>query len=183
VQPRLTLRFLVLLLLSTGMLASHGAVTCMAATHRYTGQLISLDLHNADLGDVLRLLGAFSGLNIVAAADVKGTVTMRLIDVPWDQALDVMLQLHDLAYERQGNVILVAPRQQFLTWQQERLRARQLEAQAEAVLTHIVPIHYRDAAGLQETLQQHLGHCATISVDTRTNSLIITGPPSCLGQR
>jgi type IV pilus assembly protein PilQ len=183
VHPRLTLRLLVLLALGAGLLASHGAVPCTATTHSYTGQPISLDLQNADLGDVLRLFGAFSGLNIVASAEVKGTVTVRLVDVPWDQALDVILKLHGLAYERQGNVVLVASRQQFTTWQQDRLRARQLASQAETVLTHIVPIQYRDAAGLQATLQQHFGHCATISVDTRTNSLIITGPPSCLGQR
>jgi type IV pilus assembly protein PilQ len=165
------------------LLAGNGAFPCAGATGRYTGQKISLDLHNADLGDVLRLIGAASGLNMVVAAEVKGTVTTRLVEVPWDQALDVILKLHGLAQERQGNVILIAPRAQFITQQQEWLRARQLEAQAETALTHVIPIKYRDAAELQATLQQHVGHCATISVDTPTNTLIITGTPSCLSWR
>jgi type IV pilus assembly protein PilQ len=182
-QPYLTLRLLLFLALSAGMLASHRAVTWVAATNRYTGQKISLDLQNVDLGDVLRLLSAFSGVNIMASSEVKGTVTTRLIDVPWDQALDVIVKLHGLAYERQGNVILVTSREQFITRQQQRLRARQLAAQAEAVRTQIIPIKYRDAAELQAILQRQVGPCASISVDTRTNTLIITGTPSCLGRR
>ena len=180
-QHHLTLCLLVCLALSAGLGAS--SVAWSAATSRYTGQTMSLDLQNAELGDVLRLIAEISGLNVIAGPEVKGTVTMRLVEVPWDQALEVILQLHGLAQERQGNVILIAPRQQFITQQQERLRTRQLDAQAEAVMTYIVPIKYRDAAELQATLQRQVGHCATISVDRRTNTLIITGTPSCLGRR
>jgi type IV pilus assembly protein PilQ len=173
----------VFLALSTGLLASHGAVAAAAATGRYTGQHISLDLQNADLSDVLRHIGTVSGLNIIASGEVKGTITMRLVNVPWDQALEAILKLHGLAQERQGNVILIMSRERFMAQQQEFLRAQQLETQSEAVVTHIVPIQYRDATELQETLQQHVGGCATISVDRPTNSLIITGTPSCLGRR
>jgi type IV pilus assembly protein PilQ len=180
-QPGLILRLLLCLVLSAGLGTS--SVAWSTASSRYTGQKISLDLHNAELGDVLRLIAEISGLNVIASPEVQGTVTMRLVEVPWDQALEAILKLHGLTQERQGNVILIAPRQQFITQQQERLRARQLEAQAEAVMTHIVPVKYRDAAELQATLQRQVGHCATISADTRTNTLIITGTPSCLGLR
>jgi type IV pilus assembly protein PilQ len=180
-QQGLILRLLVYLVLSACLSAS--SVAWSTASSRYTGQKISLDLQNAEIGDVLRLIAEVSGLNVIAGPEVKGTVTMRLVEVPWDQALEVMLKLHGLAQERQGNVILIAPREQFIAQQQEHLRTRQLEAQAEAVMTHIVPIKYRDAAELQATLQRQMGHCATISADTRTNTLIITGTPSCLGRR
>jgi type IV pilus assembly protein PilQ len=160
-----------------------GSVASGTTSSRYTGQKISLDVHNAEIGDVLRLMVEISGLNVIAAPEVKGTVTLRLVEVPWDQALEVMLRLHGLAQEWQGNVILIAPRQQFITQQQERLRARQLEAQAEAAVTHVVPIKYRDAAELQALLQRQVGHCATVSAEPRTNTLIITGTPSCLGRR
>jgi type IV pilus assembly protein PilQ len=183
VQPRLTVRLLVLLALSTGLLTSHGAVTWAVTTGRYTGPNISLELQNADLGDVLRHIGAVSGLNIIASGEVKGTITMRLVNVPWDQALEAILKLYGLAQERQDNVILIMSRQRFMAQEQERLRTQQLEAQAEAVITHIVPIKYRDATELQATLQQHFGGCATIAVDERTNSLLISGTPSCLGRR
>jgi type II secretory pathway component GspD/PulD (secretin) len=157
-------------------------VAAAAATGRYTGQHISLDLQNADLSDVLRHIGTVSGLNIIASGEVKGTITMRLVNVPWDQALEAILKLHGLAQERQGNVILIMSRERFMAQQQEFLRAQQLETQSEAVVTHIVPIQYRDADACSETLQQHGRLCHDL-VDRPTNSHIITGTPSCLGRR
>jgi type IV pilus assembly protein PilQ len=180
-QHGLILRLLLCLVLSAGLCASRVAWT--TASSSYTGQKISLDLQQAEIGDVFRLIADISGLNIIASPEVKGTVTVRLVEVPWDQVLEVILTLHGLVQERQDNVIFIAPREQFIAQLQERLRARQLEAQAEAVMTHIVPIKYRDATELQATLQRQVGHCATISADRRTNTLIITGPPSCLGLR
>ena len=182
-HSRLALQLLVFLALSAALLTSHGAATGTVTTGKYTGQNISLDLQNADLGDVLRHIGTVSGLNIVASGEVKGTITMRLVNVPWDQALEAILKLYSLAQERQDNVILIMSRERFMAQQQERLHTQQLEAQSEAVITHIVPIKYRDATELQVTLQQHFGGCATISVDERTNSLLISGTPACLGRR
>jgi type IV pilus assembly protein PilQ len=180
-QRRLILCLLVCLPLSARLLA--GDVAWAAASDRYTGEKISLDLNNAALADVLRLIAEVSGLNIIAAPEVQGTVTTRLVNVPWDQALDAILTLHGLVQERRGNVMVVTPRQQFIARQEERLRAQQLAAQSEAVMTQIVPIKYRDATELQATLQQHFGACATISADPHTNTLIITGTPSCLRLR
>jgi type IV pilus assembly protein PilQ len=180
-QRGLTLWLLVCLALSTQWRTS--GVPRAAAAGRYTGQPIALDLHNADLGDVLRLIAEVSGLNIIAAPEVQGTVTTRLVNVPWDQALDAILSLQGLAQERQDTVIVVAPRRQFMARQKERLRAQRLAVQSEAVMTQIVPIKYRAAAELQATLQQHLGGCARVSVEQRTNTLIITGTPSCLRLR
>jgi type IV pilus assembly protein PilQ len=180
-QRNLTLWLLVCLTLGVRLLARD--VAWAATTGRYTGQPISLDLQNAEIGDVFRLIAEVSGLNIIVAPEVQGTVTTRLINVPWDQALDAILALQGLAQERQDTVIFIAPRRQFITQQEERLRVQQLAARTEAVLTQIVPIKYRPAAELQVTLQQHLGGCATISVDQRTNTLIITGTPSCLRLR
>jgi type IV pilus assembly protein PilQ len=180
-QRGLTLWLLVCLALSRQWRAAD--VAWAAAAGRYTRQPISLDLQNAAVGDVLRLIAEVSGLNIIATPEVQGTVTTRLVNVPWDQALDAILILQGLVQERQDNVICIAPRRQFMAQQEERLRAQQLAVQSEAVMTQIVPIKYRAAAELQATLQQHLGGCATVSVDQRTNTLIITGTPSCLRLR
>jgi type IV pilus assembly protein PilQ len=150
---------------------------------RYTGQKISLDLQQADIRDVVRVLAEVSGLNIVMAPEVKGTVTARLLDVPWDQALDAVLNIHALAQERQGNVVFIAPLGQLLAQRQAQQRLQQTERHAAPRVTQIIPIQYRDAAELKATLEKHLGPCAAISVDVRTNTLIITGTPACLQQQ
>jgi type IV pilus assembly protein PilQ len=146
----------------------------------YSGQKISLDLQQAEIGDVLRLIAEVSGLNIIAGPEVRGTVTARLVDVPWDQALAVLLKLHSLTQERYGNVILIAPMQRVISQRQALLHAQQAAQQAEPTVTHVVPIKYRDATALKAVLEQHLGTCAVVSVDARTNTLLITGTPSCL---
>jgi len=146
----------------------------------YTGQKISLDLHQAEIGDMLRLIAEASGLNIIASPEVQGTVTARMVDVPWDQALAVLLKLHALAQERYGNVILIAPLHRMTAQRQERLQAQQAARQAEPTVTHVVPVKYRDATELKAVLERHLGACAVVSADARTNTLLITGTPSCL---
>jgi type IV pilus assembly protein PilQ len=78
-----------------------------AAGSRYAGETISLDLKDADVKDVLRTFAKLARLNIVIDPEVKGSVTVRLHDVPWDQALDVILQINGLGYVLEGNVLRV----------------------------------------------------------------------------
>ncbi len=141
---------------------------------------ISLDVQGTDVRDVLRLLAETGGINILASGEVQGAITVRLVDVPWEQALEVVLKLTGLAQERQGNVILVAPAERFRSARQERVQARQAEAQTEPKITHVVPLNYANATQLKATLEKLLGACASIAVDGRTNTLLLSGTPSCL---
>jgi type IV pilus assembly protein PilQ len=141
---------------------------------------ISLDVQSTDVRDVLRLLAETGGVNILASGEVQGTITVLLVDIPWEQALEAVLKLTGLAQERQGNVILVAPAERFRSAREERVRARQAEAQTEPKITRVVPVKYANATQLKATLEKLLGACATIAVDGRTNTLILTGTPSCL---
>ena len=141
---------------------------------------ISLDVQGTDVRDVLRLLAETGGINILASGEVQGTMTVRLVDVPWEQALEAVLKLTGLAQERQGNVILVAPAERFRSARAERVRARQAEVQTEPKITRVVPVNYANATQLKATLEKLLGACATIAVDGRTNTLILSGTPSCL---
>jgi type IV pilus assembly protein PilQ len=141
---------------------------------------ISLDVQGTDVRDVLRLLAETGGVNILASGEVQGTITVRLVDVPWEQALEAVLKLTGLAQERQGNVILVAPAERFHSAHEERARARQAEAQTEPKITRVVPVKYANATQLKATLEKLLGACATIAVDGRTNTLILSGTPTCL---
>jgi type IV pilus assembly protein PilQ len=141
---------------------------------------ISLDVQGTDVRDVLRLLAETGGVNILASGEVQGTMTIRLVDVPWEQALEAVLKLTGLAQERQGNIILVAPAERFRSAGEERIRARQAEAQTEPKMTRVVPVNYANATQLKAILEKLLGACASIAVDDRTNTLILSGTPSCL---
>ena len=140
----------------------------------------SLEMKNADIRDVLRLLATLGGVNIVIGPGVKGTVTMRLEKVSWQQALDMLLRVHGLVHERQGNMVVVLPRESWLHQSEQRVHARQLAGQGQPVVTQVVPIKYRDAAELKAVLEPHLRACASLTVDARTNTLLITGTPACL---
>src|SRR5262249_17365761 len=166
------------LVLLLGLSARHpSGATATPATSLKT---VSLDVQSADVRDVLRLLAETGSINILASGEVQGTITVRLLDVPWEQALEAVLKLTGLAQERQGNVILVAPAERFRSAREERVRARQAGAQTEPKMTRVVPINYANATQLKATLEKLLGACATIAVDGRTNTLILSGTPSCL---
>ena len=141
---------------------------------KYTGEKISLDFQNADINDILRLIAEVSGLNIIAGPEVKGTVTTRMVDVPWDQALDVVLRINGLDQERSDNIVRVAPMERFITERQERLRAQQAEVQAEPTVTQVVPISYADVDELKTNLERVLSSRGSIWVDTRTHTLVLT---------
>lgn len=141
---------------------------------KYTGQKISLDFQNADINDILRLIAEVSGLNVIAGGDVQGTVTTRMVDVPWDQALDVILKINGLAQERDGNIIRVAPLKRFIAEREERLQAQKTEVQSVPTTTQVVPVNYADADQLKTNLERLLSDRGSIFIDVRTNTLIIT---------
>jgi type IV pilus assembly protein PilQ len=164
------------LLLSLSPRHTSGATTAPVTPPK----TISLDVQDTDVRDVLRLLAEAGGINILASGVVQGTITVRLVDVPWEQALEAVLKLSGLVQERQGNIILVVPAERFRSTREERVRARQAEAQTEPKITHVVPVNYANATQLKATLEKLLGACASIAVDGRTNTLILSGTPSCL---
>jgi type IV pilus assembly protein PilQ len=143
------------------------------STRRYSGRRIDLDFKDADIHNILRLLSEVGGVNVVTADNVGGTVTIRMRDVPWDQALDVVLQAKALGMVRQGNLLRVAPLSQ-LEQEREAAIARQKQQQQLAPLeTRLVPVSYATANELQPRVRELLTERGTVSVDTRTNMLIV----------
>jgi type IV pilus assembly protein PilQ len=143
------------------------------ADRRYSGRRIDLDFKDADIHNILRLLSEVGGVNVVTADNVGGTVTIRMRDVPWDQALDVVLQAKALGMVRQGNLIRVAPLAQ-LEQEREAAIARQKQQQQLAPLeTRLVPVSYATATNLQPRVRELLTERGSVSVDTRTNMLIV----------
>ena len=143
------------------------------ANRRFSGRRIDLDFKDADIHNILRLLAEVGGVNIVTTDDVAGSVTIRMRNVPWDQALDVILQAKGLGMVRQGNLIRVAPLE---TLEKEReaaiARRKQLETLAP-LETRIVPVSYANPSKLAPRIAELLTERGTVNVDERTNVLIV----------
>ncbi len=140
---------------------------------RYGGRRIDLDFKDADIHNILRLLAEVGGVNVVTSDDVSGSVTIRMRNVPWDQALDVILQAKGLGMVRRGNLIRVAPLEA-LEKEREAAIARQKQRQQLAPLeTRLVPVSYATATSLQPRVAELLSERGSVSVDERTNVLIV----------
>ena len=109
---------------------------------RYSGRRINIDLKDADIHNVLRLLADTGHVNIVTADDVGGTITIRMVNVPWDQVLDVVLQAKGLGMVRTGNLIRVALLTQLQKERELRLAQMKQEYELTPLETHLIPISY-----------------------------------------
>lgn len=140
----------------------------------YTGELISLDFKDGDIQDIFRLFADISGLNIVVQPGVSGRITLKLSEVPWDQALDLILKTHKLGYATEGNVIRIAPLGELANEEAERRRLQEEKALAGELLTATRQLSYAKASELSVLLQRNLSPRGDIAIDARTNTLIVT---------
>jgi len=140
----------------------------------YRGELISFDFKDADIRDVLRIISDISGFNMVIAENVKGTVTLKLSNVPWDQALDVILENSGLGATVEGNVLKVAPLKTLQARQAAISDAAQSKEQLEPLVTKQVFINYAKAEELEPLADPLLSSRGEIKIDARTNSLLVT---------
>ena len=143
--------------------------------HRvYTGRRIELDFVNADLQNIMKFIAEVGQVNIILADDVKGTVTMHLKDVPWDQALDIIAKSKGLGIQREGNLIRVAP-QSVLEKELEADVARQKAAvELKPLVTKLIPLSYADGTQILPRVSEVMSSRGHVSVDARTNQLIVT---------
>ena len=161
-------------------LASDIARTTVGQRARYSGRRISLDLKDAEIQNVLRLLADVSQLNIIAGEEVKGRVTLKLKNVPWDQALDIILQARQLDKVRSGNIIRIAPLDVLEKEAQLRLQRQEANVKLEPLAVRLVPVSYATAAGIQTQATNLLSSRGKLSVDARTNVLIVEDVPASL---
>jgi len=143
---------------------------------RYTGRRISMDFKDADLANVFRIIAEVSNLNIITSDDVKGKVTVRLVNVPWDQALDIVLRAKGLGATMEGNVLRIAPLSALRAEEKARLDAEKevekLRAQFEGVV-ETVRVNYGKASEMQAKIKDLLSEGGKVQVDDRTNVLVI----------
>lgn len=145
---------------------------------KYTGEPISLSLKDADIKDVLRMFHDISGMNIVVHPGVQGKVTVDLTNVPWDQAMDIILKNNGLDYIYENNVIWVAPASEIARKFAQQQRMQKEKLLAEEPVTFIKRLSYAKATSMAAIAGKFLSERGHIIVDPRTNSLIIQEVPS-----
>ena len=164
------------------------------AANSYTGKKISLDFQDIEVRRVLQLLADFTEINMVTADSVQGNITLRLKDVPWDQALDIILKTKNLDKRRNGNVIWIAPVSELIKAEEEQAKAIEQSVKLAPIQTEYMQLSYAKVADIEKLITQTkssnnsnsgnsgnsnnsneslLSSRGTISADARTNTLII----------
>ncbi|MCW8038299.1 MULTISPECIES: type IV pilus secretin PilQ family protein [Acinetobacter] len=169
------------------------------ATNAYTGKKISLDFQDIEVRRVLQLLADFTDINMVAADSVQGNITLRLKDVPWDQALDIVLKTKNLDKRRNGNVIWIAPVSELIKSEDDEAKAIAQSVKLSPLQTEYIQLSYAKAVDIEKLITQGknsgntnssssgasnpdplgdsvgslLSPRGTISVDPRTNTIIV----------
>lgn len=154
----------------------------------YRGEKLSLNFQNVEVRAVLQVIADFTGLNIITSDTVSGNLTLRLKDVPWDQALDIVMQAKGLAMRRNGTVLWIAPRDELLTKEKLELEQRAQIADLEPVKTETFQLNYQKAEAFKQIFGIDSGSRSILTkrgsavVDPRTNQLFITDIPSKLDE-
>jgi type IV pilus assembly protein PilQ len=162
----------------------------------YNGSRVTFNFQDIPVRSVLQLLADVSNLNIVASDSVQGNVTLRLVNVPWDQALDVILRAKSLAKRQNGNVIWIAPQTEIAKYEQNIADARQKELNSAQLVTDYIPINYGSAKQIADLLTSgakagnvgggggasnsergFLSPRGSVSFDERTNTLLVNDTP------
>jgi type IV pilus assembly protein PilQ len=148
----------------------------------YTGEKVSLVFDDADIRKIFQLIGEVSELNIIVSDEVKGTITLRLIDVPWDQALNLILDTKGLGMLREGNVARILPKEKIREMRQADLVAVKTERELEPLVTEVVSVSYTDLKNVSAPGKELLTDRGKITEDSRNKQLIVTDVPSVIEQ-
>ncbi|THJ10442.1 MAG: type IV pilus secretin PilQ [Nitrospira sp. CG24C] len=149
-------------------------------TH-YIGRRISLDFQQADISNVLRLIAEVSGFNMVVGEGVKSKVTMKLVSVPWDQALDMILKMNGLGKIRQGNILWIDSLANIAKQQNEEAMVKDAKVKAEELVDRVFYIRNLQAQELMTSLRQYLSPRGLMQMSIGSNALIVRDTESKVG--
>jgi type IV pilus assembly protein PilQ len=149
---------------------------------RYVGRRISLDFQQADISNVLRLIAEVSGFNIVVGEGVKAKVTMKLVSVPWDQALDMLLKMNNLGMIKEGNIVWIDTLANIARQQDEEAKVKESKIKAEDLVTDVIYVQNVEAQALQATLRQYLSPRGQLNFNAASNALVVQDTESKLVQ-
>jgi len=148
---------------------------------RYVGRRISLDFQQADISNVLRLIAEVSGFNMVVGEGVKSKVTMKLVSVPWDQALDMILKMNGLGKIRQSNILWIDTLANIAKQQNEEAQAKDAKVKAEELVDRVFYIRNLQAQELMTSLRQYLSPRGLMQMSVGSNALIVRDTESKIG--
>ncbi len=154
----------------------------------YRGDKLSMNFQNIEVRALLQVIADFTGLNVVASDSVSGNLTLRLKDVPWDQALDIVMQARGLDMRRNGNVLWIAPKDELLTKERLELEQRAQISELEPLITETFQLNYQKADAFRQVFGLDgqagrgsiLSRRGSASAEPRTNKLFVTDTPSRL---
>ncbi|OGQ59671.1 MAG: hypothetical protein A3J24_10180 [Deltaproteobacteria bacterium RIFCSPLOWO2_02_FULL_53_8] len=139
----------------------------------FTGKKIDIDMVDANLHDIFRLIAEVSNFNIIASDDIKGTITLRLKNVPWDQAFDIILKSKDLGISRIGNVIRVAPAAMLRKEKETAMASKKAQEKLEPLEIRFIAVNFATASELETHVKGVLTDRGSVSSEKRTNTLIV----------
>ena len=159
---------------------------------KYKGDLLSLNFQDIEVRAILQILADFTGLNIVVSDSVKGNLTLRLQNVPWDQALDIILRTKGLAMRQNGNVVYIAPTEEVAAREKLDLESHKTVQELIPLRTEIIQVNYAKAGDIAQLLKRKSGDKTQeqsvlsprgdVVADERTNSLIVKDVPDKLAE-
>ncbi|MEF8709754.1 MAG: secretin N-terminal domain-containing protein [Candidatus Accumulibacter propinquus] len=152
----------------------------------YQGEKLSLNFQNVDVRRLLQVIGEFTGMNMVVSDSVGGSITLILKDVPWDQALDIIMQQKGLDMRKNGNVILIAPREEIATKEKLEFESQAQIGDLEPLQTESFQMNYIKAEAVQKLLidpkQTLLSKRGSALLDERSNMMFVKDTPSRLAE-
>lgn len=153
---------------------------------KYSGEKLTLQFQDMDLKAILHTLGDFAGINIVISDDVQGSMALNLVNVPWDQALDIILKSKGLGKRQEGNVMMIAPADIIAQREQQELEANKQQEELAPLRTELIQVNYAKAAEIAGILQAGLGggsgdsksvgilsERGSVTIDQRTNTILV----------
>ena len=158
---------------------------------KYKGDLLSLNFQDIEVRAILQILADFTGLNIVVSDSVKGNLTLRLQNVPWDQALDIILRTKGLAMRQNGNVVFIAPTEEVAAREKLDLESRKTVQELVPLRTEVIQVNYAKAGQLATLLKQTgekdksqsmLSARGSVVPDEATNSLVVQDTPDRIAE-
>lgn len=158
----------------TKILPSKDLTEFLSGNTKFYGKKISIETNNMDIRDALNFITEESGVNMVISEDVKGAVSLKLRQVPWDQALVVIMKAKKLGYTRQGNVLRIAPLQDLKAEEDDATKLAQARKNVEPLKVRMFPVSYARVEELEKKIKDFLGDRGRVVGDVRTNALVVT---------
>lgn len=149
------------------------AVSKLVTKKVYTGRKVTLEFSDADIRKIFQLIAEVSNLNFLIADDVSGTISIKLVNVPWDQALDVILDTKGLGMQREGNIVQIKPKAKMQSQSDEELAAKKARERAMELRTEVLDVNYAAVADIVTQFNTLKSERGIITSDVRTNRVIV----------